>query len=99
MGYGYQSLELGIPGKPACPDAFTRASTLECPGARSLRIQTSIAAVYLQFGQGIAGTEWGPEEPFLPTQGSVVRTFDAVRVRNLTAGVAAQVLLTPVVPQ
>jgi hypothetical protein len=59
-------------------------------------VQISTAAVYIQFGTGIAGVQWGVEEPFLPLVGGITREFDAVRVRNFTAGVAAQVLLTPV---
>jgi hypothetical protein len=95
MSSGYPSLELGLPGKQACPDNYTGASTLICGGATKLRIQTSLAAVYLQFGTGIGAPVWGPEEPFYPTVGSIARSFDAIRVRNLTAGEAAQVLLTP----
>ncbi|HMD60231.1 MAG TPA: hypothetical protein VKG78_02305 [Opitutaceae bacterium] len=91
----YPSLELGLPGRAACPDAFSSASTLLCPGAGKLRVQTSLAAVKLQFGSGIGGIEWEPEQPFYPTVGSVIRSFDAVRVRNLVAGQVAQVLLTP----
>ncbi len=91
----YGSLELGLPGGPACPDQYTTSSTLICGGAHKLRIQTSLAAVYISFGVGVGGVQWGPDEPFYPTVGSVLRSFDAVRVRNLTAGQAAQVLLTP----
>lgn len=94
----FSSLELGQPGKPACPDSYTRESTLECPGARKLTIQTALAGVMLNFGEGVGGIAWGAEEPFLPVTGTIVRTFDAVRVRNLIAGKAAQVLLTPVAP-
>jgi hypothetical protein len=92
---GFPSLELGTPGKPACPDQYTNASTLICGGATKLRIQTSLAAVYISFGIGIGGIVFGPDEPFYPTVGSIVRSFDGVRVRNLTPGQAAQVLLTP----
>lgn len=95
MPEGYPSLELGFPSGPACPDSFTTTSTLICGGARKLRVQTSIAAVYLQFGQGIAAPVWGQEEAFYPSIGSLVRLFDAVRVRNFIAGQAAQVILTP----
>jgi hypothetical protein len=91
---GYPSLELGIPGKPECPNEYTSASTLFCGGASRLRIQTSVAAIYLSFGEGIAAPLFGPDQPFYPTVGSIIRSFDAVRVKNLTAGEAAQVLLT-----
>lgn len=92
---GFPSLELGLPGRAACPDNYSPASTLYCGGAGKLRIQTSLAAIYLSFGEGIGGPLWGPDEPFYPIVGSIVRPFDAVRVRNLTPGQAAQVLLTP----
>lgn len=90
----FQSLELGIPGRPACPDSYTETSTLICGGARKLRVQTSVAAVYISFGVGLGSPVWEAEAPLLPTIGSIPRRFDAVRVRNLTAGEAAQVLLT-----
>ena len=93
---GYGSIELGQPGRKACPDAFQSYSELRCGGARSLRVQISVAAVYVQFGVGLGGVNWGPEEPLMPSVGSLVRRFDAVRVRNYTAGQAAQVLATPV---
>jgi hypothetical protein len=91
---GFPSIELGLPGKPACPDEYTGQSTLFCGGAGKLRVQTSLAYVMLQFGDGIAAPVWGPEEPFSPIVGSITRGFDAVRVRNLVAGKAAQVILT-----
>lgn len=92
----YPPLQLGTPGAQACPDQFTGASTKACPGCGRLVIQISAAAVYIQFGTGIGGVLWGVEEPYLPLVGSLTRTFDAVRVRNFAAGVAAQVMLTPV---
>lgn len=92
---GFPSIELGQPGKPACPDGYTSASELSCGGARALRVQTSLAAVIIQFGAGIGGIEWGPEEPLMPSVGSIPRQFDAIRVRNYIPGQAAQVLLTP----
>lgn len=92
----YQPLELGTPGKAACPDQYSQLSTLYCPSAVKLTIQTSLAGVYLTFGTGIGGVQWGVEEPYMPVTGSITRSFDAVRVRNLVAGQAAQVLLIPV---
>lgn len=93
--YGYPSIELGQPGKPACPDNYTATSEVHCGGARKLRVQTGLAYVYLQFGIGLGGITWGPEEALAPTTGTIVRTFDAVRVRNYIAGKPAQVILTP----
>lgn len=92
----YPPLQLGTPGGPVCPDAFSGASTSNCPSCGKLLIQVSTAPVYIQFGTGIGGIQWGVEEPYYPLVGSLIRDFDAVRVRNFTAGVAAQVLLTPV---
>lgn len=92
----YPAIELGQPGKTACPDNFSAASTRQCPGCSKLIIQTSLAGVFVQFGLGGGGVEWGGEEPYMPTVGTLVRRFDAVRVRNLIAGQAAQVLLTPI---
>jgi hypothetical protein len=92
----YPPLQLGTPGAPACPDQFSSASTTSCAGCTRLLVQISNAAVYIQFGTGIGGIQWGVEEPYLPLVGGITRSFDAVRVRNFAAGVAAQVLLTPV---
>jgi hypothetical protein len=90
---GYPSLELGFPGKPACPDSYTETSTLYCGGAGKLRLQASVAAIYLSFGVGLGSPVWEQDQPYTPVVGSIVRRFDAVRVRNFTAGVAAQVIL------
>lgn len=94
----YPSLELGQPGKQACPDNFSGNSTILCPDCTKLTIQVAVAAIYIQFGTGIAAVQWGVEEPLLPLVGSITRNFDAFRVRNFTAGLAepAQVLLTPI---
>jgi hypothetical protein len=68
---------------------------MECPGARKLRVQVSEATVVIQFAIGVASPVWEDEQPLYPTVGSITRRFDAVRVRNFTTGVAAQVILTP----
>lgn len=91
---GFLELRLGFTGTPACPDEYSRAATLECAGAGRLRIQSSLNAVQLQFGSGVGGIQWGNDETFYPVVGSIPRAFDAVRVKNLTAGKAAQVILT-----
>lgn len=88
------SLELGLPGKPACPNNYTSASELQAGGSTRLRIQSSAAGIYLSFGEGIGGIIWGPDEFFYPTIGTLYRTFDAVKVRNAIAGELAQVVLT-----
>jgi hypothetical protein len=93
----YAPLILGYPGTPACPNKYDAESTLECPRTHSVTVQVSAAAVVLQFGRGPApgSIVWGPEEPYLPFVGSLARECDQVRVRNLTAGQAAQVVITP----
>lgn len=93
--FGFPSIELGQPGKPPCPDNYTPASEVRCGGARKLRVQTSEAYVYLQLGVGLGGVTWGPEQPLQPSVGTIVASFDAVRVRNYVAGKPAQVILTP----
>jgi hypothetical protein len=97
MAYG--ALELGQAGKPPCPNAFEEASTLLCPGSTRLRLQVSVAAVFVQFGVfrdraggTLGGIDWQTEMPFLPIVASLGENFDAVRVRNYTPNVAAQVL-------
>lgn len=93
----YAPLILGYPGAEACPNKFSAGSTLECHGTHSVTVQVSVAAVMIQFGRGPApgSIVWGPEEPYLPFVGSLARDCDIVRVRNLTAGQAAQVVITP----
>lgn len=90
----YPPLQLGTPGKPACPDEYTTASTLLCPGCSTVLLQIGVAAVYVSFGVGVAAPDWGPDEPFLPLAVSQGRSFDAVRVKNFTPGLAAQVLIS-----
>lgn len=92
----YPPLQLGTPGATPCPDQFSPASSLICPGSARLLIQISVAAVYIQFGLGVGGVQWGVEEPYLPLVGGLTRNFDAVRVRNFTAGLGAQAMLTAV---
>lgn len=96
----YRVLELGLPGRQKCPDEFDDASTLLCPKSSRLLLQISKQAVMIQLGvmeegQGSAlgSVEWGPEMSMLPIIASLGRTFDAVRVRNLTKGQEAQVVL------
>lgn len=68
---------------------------LLCFGSQKLNIQVSNAAILLGFGTG-----GGPvplwdlnDEPYLPVIGSLVREFDALRFKNLNAGVPAQLTL------
>ncbi|HEX3391941.1 MAG TPA: hypothetical protein VHS55_05220 [Solirubrobacteraceae bacterium] len=97
----YTPIMLGQPGNPVCPDKYNEASTLICPGAKRLILQVSVQAVFVQLGlmpQGIGtgpgAVVWQTEEPYLPLIASLGRNFDAVRVRNFTPGVVAQVFIT-----
>jgi hypothetical protein len=97
----YESLQLGQPGNPSCPNAYDAASTLLCPGSNRLVLQVSSQAVYVQLGimpqgigAGLGSVQWQPEQPFLPVIASLGRKFDAVRVRNYTPGAEAQVMIT-----
>lgn len=97
----YEPLELGQPGKPACPDKYNEESTLICPEATRLILQVSGQTVMVQFGimpqgKGLSGglVQWQPEQPYLPIIASLGRSFDAVRIRNYTPGQAAQVFVT-----
>jgi hypothetical protein len=96
----YNALELGQPGNAVCPDKYEVESTLYCPGSTRLILQTSTAAIKLQFGvfqqgraAGLGSIVWQAEQPFLPIVASLGRVFDAVRVRNYTPGVKAQVMI------
>lgn len=98
----YASLQLGLPGTLACPDAYDedQETWLLCPRSTRLILQVSVQAVYVQLGTmaqitaGFGGVTWQPEQPFLPVVASLGRKFDAVRVRNYTRGAEAQVMLS-----
>lgn len=97
----YESLQLGTPGAPECPNQYNAESELLCPRSTRLILQVSNQAVYVQLGvmphgvgADLAAVQWQPEQPFLPVIASFGRTFDAVRVRNFTKGAPAQVLLS-----
>lgn len=98
----YEPLQVGLPGQPACPDHYNQESTLIAPGSKRIYLQIGVNPAYVQFGtmpQGRGNDEgnvvWQPEEPYLPVIISQVRDYDAVRVRNYTAGEEAQAMLTP----
>jgi hypothetical protein len=97
----YTPIEVGIVGSEKCPDQYNAASTLLCPGAKRLILQISKQPVFVQVGimqQGrgssIGSVQWQAEEPYLPMIASLGRNFDAVRVRNRTPGVEAQVFVS-----
>jgi hypothetical protein len=97
----YAPIILGVAGSPACPDKYNEASTLVCPGAKRFVLQSSVQAIFVQFGlmpQGRSGgagsVQWQSEEPWMPVIASLGRNFDAVRVRNFVPGKEAQVLLS-----
>lgn len=71
---------------------------LLCPGTRTVTITgISNAAVLIGFGINSAAPGGGlyldPDEPFLPSQGSLARTCDEIRVKSYTPGSAANVKL------
>lgn len=97
----YQGLQLGQPGNSKCPDAYNEESTLICPVSKRLVLQISVQAVVVQLGImqqgtgiGAGSVQWQPEEPFLPIICSLLRDFDAVRVRNFTPKAEAQIFLS-----
>jgi hypothetical protein len=99
---GFYVLELGVPGKPACPDEFEELgpAVLLCPESKILTVQVSVNAVYIQMGvmpnkadRSLGDIVWQRARSWLPTSFSVPREFDAVRVRNFVAGKEAQVTL------
>ena len=96
----YPSLEVGQPGQPECPDAYTDASTLVCPGASKLLLQIANNSIVVQLGtmpQGIgvgAGSVvWQSEQTYLPLIATLARRFDAVRIRNRFPGKKAEVIV------
>lgn len=96
----YEAVELGQPGKPACPDVYNDDSTLICPHAKRLLLQVSKQAVMVQEGimqQGVGGAgavQWQAETPYLPMIAALGHEFDAIRVRNYTPGAEAQVFVS-----
>lgn len=97
----YEPLELGQPGNPKCPDLFTPESTVIVPRCSRLLLQVSGQAVVVQLGimpqgrgSGIGAVVWQAEDPFLPMIAALTRNFDALRVRNYTPKMEAQVLIS-----
>lgn len=97
----YEPIMLGQPGQGNCPDKYNAASSLLCPRSQRLVIQISKQAVFIQLGimdQGLGASlttvRWQTEQPYLPMIASFGREFDAVRVRNYTAGAEAQAFIT-----
>ena len=69
---------------------------LRCFGSRKLILQVSNAGILIGFGTG-GGPQplWdNVDEPYLPVVGSLVRTFDALRVKSQVIGKPAVVTLT-----
>jgi hypothetical protein len=97
----YRVLELGLPGKPKCPDEPAEGedpSVLLCPRSRVMRFQVAAQAVYIQVGNMPQGAGlsagnvvWQKAESWMPTTGSIGINFDAVRVWNFTKGKEGQV--------
>lgn len=101
MSAGYYVLEVGIPGRPKCPNEFEDVgpATLICPRAKMLIVQIGLKAAYVQLGvmerQGSfeGSVVWQKERMWTPISFALPRQFDAVRVRNFEAGEESQVTL------
>jgi hypothetical protein len=84
------------PTPVAAPDGYGKQSGdpgfLLCYGARRITWQTANAAIVYQLGHGSPPSfEGEPERPLLPVVGTVAQPCDAIRYRNQTPGVVAQV--------
>ncbi len=72
---------------------------LACPGTSQVTIMgISNAAVLIGFGQAgtrVTGGGYYPDtdEPFLPSQGGLLRACDEIRVKSYTPGMPANVKL------
>lgn len=72
---------------------------LQCPGATQITLAgISNAAVLIGFGVEGARVSGGgfypdPDEPYLPTQGTLYRSCDEIRVKSYTPGQPADVKL------
>ena len=95
-------MEVGLLGKPKCPDQYEDEgpSVLLCPASKVLTMQLGKNAAYIQLGimpQGrslsAGAVVWQKERSWTPTAFSLGRNFDAVRVRNFTPGEEAQITL------
>jgi hypothetical protein len=67
---------------------------LNCFGSRKLTLQVSNAGIAIGFGSG-GGSQplWDfQDEPYLPVVGSIVRAFDAIRIKSLVPGKPAVVM-------
>jgi hypothetical protein len=93
-------LEVGIPGRPPCPDEAQNSgpSVLLCPRAKVIVVQLSAAAAFVQVGvmpfglsESLGNVEWQKPRSWLPIAFSLGRDIDAVRVWNRTPGEEAQV--------
>jgi hypothetical protein len=96
----YTPLELGQPGNPKCPDRYNDDSTLIVPGCTRLLLQVSAQTLIVQLGimpqgRGVSegSVQWQAEDPYLPMIAALNRSFDAVRVRNFSPGIEAQVFI------
>lgn len=98
----FRVMEVGLPGKPKCPDEFEDEgpAVLLCPNSKVLTVQIGLHACYIQFGvmpQGkslsTGAVVWQKERSWTPTSFSLPRNFDVVRVRNFTPGEEAQITL------
>jgi hypothetical protein len=104
MPVSYYVLEVGIPGKPKCPDEPEEVgpATLICPRSKLLIVQIAKNAAYVQLGVmpekgSFEGSViWQKPRMWMPVSFALPRVFDAVRVYNFKAKEEAQVTLEAV---
>lgn len=70
---------------------------VSCPDTTRITIQVSNASINIGFGSGfgpLGSARYDNDETLLPTQGSLGRTCDEIRVKSAVPGRAATVNLT-----
>lgn len=74
-------------------DGYTPAAELGCPGARTIALTVSNAAILYQLGYGRGAPVWDTEQQAIPGVWTLPKG-DAIRCRSLAAGHPAQVSVT-----
>lgn len=59
----------------------SQTTEFRCPNTEKVIVQVSNGKVYLSFGLGHPIPVYGPEEPYLPVVGTLMRSCDAIKVR------------------
>lgn len=73
---------------------------VSCPGTVRVTLQVSNAAVLIGFGSGYGppgSARYDTDENYLPTQGSVSRLCDEIRIKSAAVGKPATVNLTALI--